>query len=322
MAPAGRKRILLAELDDRRTISLLARLYEHNGTHDVLPSRTADVTRALLETERFDVIVLHTQPSHPGRVALLESSLPHGANTRILALTDTEVDASAAALYVAGADSVRPLSTPTAELADEIIRVSRAETLLEGRLDQVGAAELVQMLCLGRRTLMLRLEASHERAALWISNGEIHHAVSEALSGQAAMNRIVRADEGRFRAIAGCALPLRSIHEGWQHVLLEAAREGDEAAHEFSLFEHEPMHESEPPPEQSQVRKLGKTYRELTELGLQAIQDGDFSKARHYWDAARAIGPDGDEPLGMARSSAATGGSSQVSGNPRRFERG
>ena len=50
MTPAGRKRILLAELDDRLAISLLARLYEHNRSHDVLLSRTADVTHALLTT--------------------------------------------------------------------------------------------------------------------------------------------------------------------------------------------------------------------------------------------------------------------------------
>lgn len=31
MTPAGRKRILLAELDDRLAISLLARLYDYNS---------------------------------------------------------------------------------------------------------------------------------------------------------------------------------------------------------------------------------------------------------------------------------------------------
>ena len=48
------------------------------------------------------------------------------------------------------------------------------------------------------------------------------------------------------------------------------------------------------------MRKLGKTYRELTELGLQSIKAGDFSKAREYWAAARAIGPDSQNPPGSA----------------------
>jgi hypothetical protein len=143
---------------------------------------------------------------------------------------------------------------------------------------------------------MIRVETSSERAAVWLSNGEIHHAVCDTLSGQSAMCRIVRADKGRFWAIAQSTLPPRTIHQDWQHVMLEAAREGDEAAHQSSLRQKVAVNESGPPPNQSQVRKLGKTYRELTELGLQSIKAGDFSKAREYWAAARAIGPDSQQP--------------------------
>ena len=306
MTPRGRKRILLAELDDRLAISLLARLYEHNRSYDVLLSRTADVTRALLGTERFSVVVIHAHPSKPGDITQLERELRSVTDTHIVALIDGEVKASSAVLYAAGADSVRQSSTPTTELAEEVIRVSRADTLLEGRLDQVGAPELVQMLCLCRRTLMLRLETSNERAAVWLENGEIHHAVSDTVTGQSAMSRIVRADNGRFWAIGGGAVPMRTIHQDWQHVMLEAAREGDEAAQQSSLREKENARESGPPPNQSQVRKLGKTYRELTELGLQSIKAGDFSKAREYWDAARAIGPESQEVFSAATPRAPT----------------
>lgn len=292
MTPVGRKRILLAELEDRLALSLLARLYEHNRTYDVLLSRTADVTQTLLQAERFSVVVIHAHPSKPGDIALLETELARAGDTSIVALIDSAPDANAASLYAAGADSVHPITTAAAELADEVIRVSRADTLLEGRLDEVGTPELIQMLCLCRRSLMLRIETGSERAAVWLSNGEIHHAVSDALSGQSAMSRIVRADSGRFRAIATSVLPARSIHQDWQHVMLEAAREGDEAAQQSSR-QKQAAGDSVPPPAQSVVRKLGKTYRELTELGLQSIKAGDFSKAREYWAAARSIGPDG-----------------------------
>jgi len=295
MTPAGRKRILLAELDDRLAISLLARLYEHNRSYDVLLSRTADVTQALLQAERFSVIVMHAHPSKPIEVVQLAADLRGASDTRIVALTDGEPDESCASLYAAGADSVRQLTTAAAELAEEVIRVSRADTLLEGRIDQVGTPELIQMLCLCRRSLMVRIETQSERAAVWLSNGEIHHAVSDALSGQKAMSRIVRADNGRFRAIATSVLPARTIHQDWQHVMLEAAREGDEAAQQSTLRQKDAANESAPPA-QSVVRKLGKTYRELTELGLQSIKAGDFSKAREYWAAARAIGPDVPTP--------------------------
>lgn len=296
MMPAGRKRILLAELDDRLAIALLARLYEHNREYDVLLSRTADVTHALLQTERFHVVVIHAHPSKPSDIAQLEGELRRISDTRVVALIDGPVDASAASLYAAGADSVRQLSASVPELGEEILRISRAETLLQGSIEQVGTAELIQMLCLCRRSLAIRIVTHQERSAVWLHEGEIHHAVSEGLSGQSAMTRIVRADSGRFWAIASAALPMRTIHQDWQHVMLEAAREHDESVQRNTQRRQKEASRSHAPPPHSQVRALGgKTYRELTELGLQSIKAGDFSKARQYWDAARAMGADAPE---------------------------
>lgn len=302
MTPAGRQRLLLAELEDPLALSLLAKLYEHNDSYDVLLSRTADVTRALLLGERFHLLVTPARPSEPSAIARLAGELNVGT-PRIVALVDGEVGEDAASLYASGADSVRQITTAVSELADEIVRVARADTVLEGRLDQVGAPELIQMLCLCRRSLMLRVEADGERAAVWLINGEVHHAVSDTCAGQQAMNRIVRAESGSFRAISFSAPPRRTIHRDWQHVMLDAAREDDEAQHtavHLTAHASRPPEggrvASEPPPAQSQVRELGKTYRELTELGLQSIKARDFSKAREYWAAARAIGPDHPSP--------------------------
>jgi len=144
--------------------------------------------------------------------------------------------------------------------------------------------------------LMIRLETKDERAVVWLSNGEIHHAVSNTLAGKEAMGRVARADNGCFWAIESTTPPMRSIHQDWQHVLLEAARQRDEAALRSSRRDPPAASNGGPPPHQSQVRDLGKSYRELTELGLQSIKAGNFSKAREYWDAARAIGPEATEP--------------------------
>jgi uncharacterized protein DUF4388 len=289
----SRKRILLAELDDRLAISLHSRLYEHNRTFDVLLSRTADVTQDLIDGEQLELVVIHAHPSKPGDIARLEEQLRR-RGTRIVALIDAAVTTAASSLYAAGADSVRSLGSAGADLCEEILRVARTDTLLEGRLDQVGTAELIQMFCLCRRSLMLRIVTARERAAVWLHEGEIHHAVSDALSGQSAMTPIVRADRGRFRAIGGVPPPPRTIHQDWQHVMLEAAREHDEVTQRASQRPKEAPRSSGGP-HHSEVRALGKSYRELTELGLQSIKAGDFNKAREYWDAARAIGADSPE---------------------------
>jgi hypothetical protein len=304
-------------------LTLHARLYEHNRSHDVLLSRTADVTSALVESERLCVIVIHAHPSKPSDITQLCKRLGDGADTRIIALIDSEVDAGAAALYAAGADTVLETGTAVGELTDQILSASRSETVLRGRLEQLGGSELIQMLCLCRRSLELRIESSAGHAMVWLQNGEIYHAVCEGLSGQRAMSAIARADNGRFRAVVGGHLPARTIHEHWQHVLLEAAQRDDE---ERESTVHPAAGAGDvdgSPPNRSQVRKLGKTYRELTELGLQSIKAGDFSKAREYWDAARTIGPEAGAPeaAGVAKTSGVVAKTSGALPPPRRAER-
>lgn len=316
MSPSDRKRILLAELDDRMAIALLTRLYDHNRTLDVLLSRTADVTSALVRTENFHAIVTRAHPGKPSDVAQLRAQLRRSGDTRVLALIDSEVGANSGALYAAGADTVLETSAAIQTIVNGCLRLARSESLLEGQLDQLGAPELIQILCLCRRTATVRLESAVGRGVIWIRDGEVHHAVCEAVSGQSAMASIVRADSGRFWVLPGDHLPMRSIEQDWQHVLLEAAREGDEARESRSRRPPAAGHDDGPKASQSQVRKLGRTYRELTELGLQSIKAGDFSKAREFWDAARAIGPEAGEPDAPLPKSA---GSVPP---PRRVERG
>jgi hypothetical protein len=308
MATTERKRVLLAELDDRMAISLLVRLYEHNRSHDILLSRTADVTNALAQLERFSAVVVRAHPSKPSDLEQLRARLQGATSTRLIALLDADT-ADTGALYAAGADSILRATSSVKQLADEILLASNLNTLLEGSLEQLGAPELIQILCLCRRSLMLRIESGHGNAVVWLQKGEIHHAVCGSMSGQNAMNLIVRADRGRFCAIAADQLPVRTIHQDWQHVLLEAARLGDEAvAHAATPPRpgNAGSNSKRPPPAKvSQVRRMGKTYGELTELGLESIKKGEFSKAREYWDAAREIGPEDEADSGSktARSS-------------------
>jgi hypothetical protein len=286
-------------------ISLLVRLYEHNRSHDILLSRTADVTNALAKIERFSAVVVRAHPSKPGDLEQLRAQLQGATSTRLIALLDADT-ADTGALYAAGADSILRATSSVKQLADEILLASNLTTLLEGSLEQLGAPELIQILCLCRRSLMLRIESGQGNAVVWLQNGEIHHAVCGTMSGQNAMCAIVRADRGRFCAIAADQLPVRTIHQDWQHVLLEAARLGDEAVAKAATPPRPgTARERAPSAKVSQVRRMGKTYGELTELGLESIKKGEFSKAREYWDAAREIGP--EDEAGQASGSKAAG---------------
>ena len=294
MVLSERKRILLSELEDELTLDLIRPLYEHNRTHDVLLARTADVTRALLQSERFAAVVLRASSHRPHTLSELSARFGSSGQTRFVAVSDPDSSSQLGPLYAAGADRVVAGSSRVDALADEIVAASQTEPLLSGRLEQLGAADLIQCMCMSRRSMMIRIVATNVKAVVWLVAGEIHHAVAGTLNGMPAIAAILGASNGQFWALSAPA-PERSIELEWQHALLEAARLGDEEAQWPDAPPEQTATRLTPVRKFSGTRRLGKTYRELNELGLECMKAGDFAKAQEYWSAARQIGDQYDE---------------------------
>jgi uncharacterized protein DUF4388 len=294
MVLSERKRILLSELEDELTLDLIRPLYEHNRTHDVLLARTSDVTRVLLQGERFSTVVLRASSHRTHTLSELSARFGAGGQTRFVAVSDAETSAALGPLYVAGADRVVAGSSRADAIADEIIAAAQGEPMLSGRLDQLGASDLIQCMCMSRRSLMIRLSAPALKGVIWLESGEIHHAVAGTLSGLAAISALLAVGSGQFWALPTPA-PERSIELEWQHALLEAARLGDEEAQWPDAPPEQTATRVTPMRKFSGTRRLGKTYRELNELGLECMKAGDFAKAQEYWSAARQIGDQYDE---------------------------
>src|SRR5688572_3179199 len=147
---AERKRILLAEIEDRIAVGLWQELYAQNATHDVLVARSADATRALLSSDRFALVVVRAQAHRASKVEELCAQLPNRAETRVAALLDSDPRHSSEALYTAGADRVLNGGAPLDRLAAELVEASGWSTVLYGRLEQLCAPDLIQSLCLAR----------------------------------------------------------------------------------------------------------------------------------------------------------------------------
>jgi hypothetical protein len=293
---AERKRILLAELEDRLAIGLWQGLYARNTTHDVLVARSADTARALLQSDRFALVVTRAQAHKANKLEELCANLPSRAQTRIAALLDSDPRHSTEALYTAGADRILNATAPSERLAEELVEASQWNTLLCGELEQLCAPDLIQSLCLARRSLAIRIVTAERSAVVWLEGGEIHHAVCGNVAGQSAIAMVMNASRGQFWAMAAPA-PQRTIEREWQHVLLEAARIGDEEA------------EWPDTPPQAPVRPVSGvhrlTYRELTDLGLQNMKAGDLPRAREFWAAARELADENTDETPPALSSEA-----------------
>ncbi len=101
-------------------------------------------------------------------------------------------------------------------------------TALHGRLEEIPAYAVLQMLEMGTKTGLLTLEGSDGPVRLWIVNGRPVHAEAEKTRGQEAAFAGLRLERGAFHFEAGTPPPETTLAASLTELLLEAARLGDE----------------------------------------------------------------------------------------------
>ncbi|MFH0821234.1 MAG: response regulator [Pseudomonadota bacterium] len=101
---------------------------------------------------------------------------------------------------------------------------------LAGTLGQIDILEVVQMMMLSGQKLVLEVMSQDgKRGLLYISNGELCHAKTEALEGEAAAYWALSLKAGSFSTLAFAEPKRRTIGEPGYLILMEAARRRDEA---------------------------------------------------------------------------------------------
>lgn len=221
----------LAAVQDRRqgqraVARVPARL---QSTHVSLEGRTRDLseTGALISADASDLPLGKT----------VELELQHPESGERLAVRGkvsrhVEVDGTVAAVGV----RFDPPPERASELRNFVSDIKRAEserarTGISGRIEELGIANLIQML--GQSSPLGTLTATHgaEEATIAFENGALRYALLGPLRGVKALARVLKWNEGTFaftRSVdaitdEGKPLPL-------QNALLEAARQVDEAA--------------------------------------------------------------------------------------------
>jgi CheY-like chemotaxis protein len=94
----------------------------------------------------------------------------------------------------------------------------------------LSALDIIQLKCLSSATLVLQVASPRGIGRIYFENGEIVHAESPDARGEAAFEQILRWKGGRIKEMAPAYKPPRTIHTGWQGLLLNIAQKIDEAA--------------------------------------------------------------------------------------------
>lgn len=208
-------------------------------TWQIHTATSADRALALMQERPMDLIVLDIGMPMLDGLQLLGILTRRYPGIKIAVLTGNASDSKRADALAKGAELFleKPVTPDGMKAAFNVLNdlVSWNREGFTGALRQVGLQEIIQIECNGRHSSILEVRNPEASGEIYIEAGVITHAVVGQLTGETAFRRLLSLRGGEFQLKPFKAPPQRTITEGWEFLLLEAARKADE---ETVVFKH------------------------------------------------------------------------------------
>jgi CheY-like chemotaxis protein len=194
---------------------------------------TADRALAVLQQTPIDLAVLDVGMPMLDGLQLLGIIRRRYPEIKIAVMTGNATDARRADSLASGAELfIEKPFTPDGikvvfNMLNDLVSFTHREGFT-GALRQVGLQELIQMECIGRHSSILEIRNQKLRGQIYIETGSITHAVAGSLVGEKAFHQLLSMTGGEFQLKPFQAPAQRTVHGGWEFLLLEAARRSDE----------------------------------------------------------------------------------------------
>lgn len=133
----------------------------------------------------------------------------------------------------------------TDELREAVLEILDEKEGFQGVLNDLELTDIIQMLCLARRTALLHLKHRDRRGRIVFDNGELTHATFDNLVGADAIYRMLALRQGDIFMQSDFRNDERTIDIGWQDLLFEGVRRADEERANF--VEDEPSEADDGP---------------------------------------------------------------------------
>jgi CheY-like chemotaxis protein len=215
-------------------VELLA--HEQGTPWEVLVASTAQRALEIVNEQSIDLAVIDLRmPVMDGLQLLGVLQRLHPQLVKVV-LTGFATDDSKAACLSGGANfflekpqSVEGVKTIFATL-QELMSVQPSRGF-RGMLVRVDLPEVVQMECLSRHSSILEVITDALRGEIFIKDGSIIHAQTNTTQGEPAFQQLLALSGGEFRLKTYADPPQVTIQGSWEFILMEAARQRDEAVH-------------------------------------------------------------------------------------------
>jgi CheY-like chemotaxis protein len=317
-----RPKVLIVDDEDTIALSLHRLLYQRSDQFDTLVARTAEIARELMREIRIDVLVSDVRLPGMSGIDLVYWAATESPDTQVIVMSGQDTEK----LHETLPEDVylRFLEKPfepaaLLKIVDEAIDCAGR---LSGRLSALGAAEVIQLLCVGHKTAALRITAGNTAGCVLVDQGKLVHATWKDKVGEAAIYEILAIRDGLFRMTPKPNGTEPTISRNWEHVLIDCARLLDERRSET------PKRTKKRPEKRGDNASLISVYPEvivdandghasgvrtvsmvaappdstggeptvaaakLVDKGFAALRAGNKEEARRCWEAAKELDPE------------------------------
>jgi DNA-binding response OmpR family regulator len=312
----GSKRPKVLIVDDEQDIvlALFDILFQDNGRYDVLLASTAEIAQQILTELPIDVIVTDVNLPEKSGMELLSWAALECPDTRVIVMTAFDVTGIRDRAHAFGCLRMMRKPFDGSEMRAAILQALDRRDGFAGTLSELSAVDVLQMLCIARKTTALRFSENGRSGTVYIERGELVDAVWDGLVGEEAVYRMVVVKNGVFHTSPFPADIERTITSDWQYLLMEGLRRADEAARDREGDAPAPRAPSAPhtlrsgevglarstvgswlaiqrsaaqPPSTEPVRSLPR----LIDEGFDLLRAGRRDEARTAWEEALRLDP-------------------------------
>ena len=221
--------MLIVDDEDNIVLALHRVLYQDNHRYDVLLAKSAEIAQEILSASPVDVLVTDVHLPEKSGIDLLSWVAVQAPSTRVIVMTAFDISGIKDRAHAFGC--LRLLRKPfdVHEMRAAILRALSLRDTFTGNLSELSTVDVIQMLCIARKTTALRMVEGTSAGVVHIEKGEIVHAVWEDLAGEDAFFRVLAVKKGLFSTSPLPPDVERTMAGDWQHLLIEGLRRLDEA---------------------------------------------------------------------------------------------
>ena len=235
--PAKKHCVLFVD-DNKAFLDIISELYAvlGKGSCETACATTVAQVFTILEQKPVDLVVVDIAMPVIDGIHLLDILNRRYPNVRKAVLTGSVTETNRAVCLANGAEMV--LQKPTSSEGMKAVFTVLSELILlppqregfTGVLQQVGLQDVIQMLCLGRNSMVLDVRNQQMRGQIFIETGSIIHASAGNLTGEKAFYKLLALNGGEFQLQSFKKPPAHTVNGQWEFLLMEAARVHDENA--------------------------------------------------------------------------------------------